>query len=295
MKKLPREYTRDQLYAQYISLNKTAKEIALMFHTNENVIRDDLKKYGIYKPKDLCLVSQGQRKIIDRQELYDYYITENHSTEETAKYFNVHERTIRRRLREFNIVKSVELQVQASYKSQLERYGGFYMQTDYYKKNVVPKMLDNMKHTCLQKYGVENYFQTMEFHKEANLKYYFQGERFDSSWELALWIYAKDHGEEIQRCPCVFSYVYKNKHHKYFPDFLYKGELVEIKGNQLLDKDGNLIEMSSRKTNGRLQAKQRCMGKNNVQLWEYEKIKFALDYVKEKYGADYLKTYKRRK
>ena len=253
MKKLPREYTRDQLYAQYISLNKTAKEIALMFHTNENVIRDDLKKYGIYKPKDLCLVSQGQRKIIDRQELYDYYITENHSTEETAKYFNVHERTIRRRLREFNIVKPVELQVQASYKSQLERYGGFYMQTDYYKKNVVPKMLDNMKHTCLQKYGVENYFQTMEFHKEANLKYYFQGERFDSSWELALWIYAKDHGEEIQRCPCVFSYVYKNKHHKYFPDFLYKGELVEIKGNQLLDKDGNLIEMSSRKTNGRLE------------------------------------------
>ena len=272
MKKLPREYTRDQLYAQYISLNKTAKEIALMFHTNENVIRDDLKKYGIYKPKDLCLVSQGQRKIIDRQELYDYYITENHSTEETAKYFNVHERTIRRRLREFNIVKSVELQVQASYKSQLERYGGFYMQTDYYKKNVVPKMLDNMKHTCLQKYGVENYFQTMEFHKEANLKYYFQGERFDSSWELALWIYAKDHGEEIQRCPCVFSYVYKNKHHKYFPDFLYKGEMVEIKGNQLLDKDGNLIEMSSRKTNGRLQAKQRCMKKTTFNCGNMKKL-----------------------
>lgn len=114
MKKLPREYTRDQLYVQYISLNKTAKEIALMFHTNENVIRGDLKKYGIYKPKDLCLISQGQRKTINRQELYDYYITENHSTEETAKYFNVHERTIRRRLREFNIVKSVELQVRAS-------------------------------------------------------------------------------------------------------------------------------------------------------------------------------------
>lgn len=295
MKKLPREYTRDQLYTQYISLNKSAKEIALIFHTTENIIRYDLKKYEIYKPKDLCLISQGQRKVISKQELYNYYITENHSTEETAKYFNVHERTIRRRLREFNIVKSIELQTHASYKSQLERYGGFYMQSDYYKKNVVPKMLDNMKHTCLRKYGTESYFQTMEFHKEANLRYYFQGERFDSSWELALWIYAKDHGEEIQRCPCVFSYVYNNKRHKYFPDFLYKGEFVEIKGSQLLDKDGNLIEMSSRKTNGRLRAKQRCMEKNNVQLWEYEKIKFALDYVKERYGADYLKTYKRRK
>ena len=295
MKKLPREHTRDQLYAQYISLNKTAKEIALIFHTSEDVVRHDLTKYGIYKPRGLSLVSQGVKKQIDKRALYDYYITENHSTEETAKYFNVHERTIRRRLREFNIVKSVKLRVQASQNSQKGRYGCLFTQSDYYKKNVVSKMLDNMKHTCLQKYGTESYFQTMEFHKEANLRYYFQGERFDSSWELALWIYAKDHDEEIQRCPCVFSYVYNNKRHKYFPDFLYKGELVEIKGSQLLDKDGNLIEMSSRKTNGRLQAKQRCMEKNNVQLWEYEKIKFALDYVKERYGADYLKAYKRRK
>ena len=295
MKKLPREYTRDQLYTQYISLNKAAKEIALMFHTNENIIRDDLKKYGIYKPRDLCLISQGQKKEIDKWALYDYYITENHSEEEAAKHFNVHERTIRRRLKEFNIVKPIELQVQASYNSQMNRYGGLFTQSNYYKTSVVPKMLENMKHTCLEKYGVENYFQTMEFHKEANLRYYFQGERFDSSWELALWIYAKDHGEEIQRCPCVFSYVYKNKIHKYFPDFLYKGELVEIKGNQFLDKNGNLVDMYSKKTNGRLRAKQECMKKNNVQLWDYEKIKFALDYIKERYGTDYLKIYKRRK
>ena len=65
MKKLPREYTRNQLYTQYISLNKTAKEIALMFHTNENVVRHDLKKYGIYKPRELSLVSQGVKKQID--------------------------------------------------------------------------------------------------------------------------------------------------------------------------------------------------------------------------------------
>lgn len=318
MRKLPREYTRDQLYTQYISLNKTAKEIASMFHTNENVVRHDLKKYEIYKPRDLCLVSQGQRKEIDKQTLYDYYITENHSEEEAAKHFNVHERTIRRRLREFNITKSVELQAQASYNSQMNRYGGLFTQSDYYKTSVVPKMLENMKHTCLEKYGCDSafkstgvknkikmtnrkkygadyYTQTAEYHKKACHKYFYQGESFDSTWELALWIYAKDHGEKIQRCPYCFSYVYKGKQYKYFPDFLYKGDIVEIKGNQLLDKDHNLVEIYSGKVDKKLQAKQRCMEENNVQVWDYEKIKFALDYIKVNYGANYLKKYKRRK
>ena len=318
MKKITKEYTRDQLYFQYISLNKSAKEIALIFHTTENTIRYDLKKYEIYKPKDLCLISQGQRKAISRQELYDYYIVENHSEEETAKYFNVHERTVRRRLKEFNIVKSVELQVQASRNSQMNRYGSLFTQSDYYKSSVVPKMLENMKHTCLKKYGCDSvlkssgvknkikktnrkkygadyYTQTVEYHKKACHKYFYQGESFDSTWELALWIYAKDHNEEIQRCPCCFSYVYKGKQYKYFPDFLYRGDIVEVKGNQLLDKDHNLVEIYSGKADKKLQAKQRCMEENNVHVWDYEKIKFALDYVKANYGANYLKKYKKQK
>lgn len=162
MKKITKEYTRDQLYFQYISLNKSAKEIALIFHTTENTIRYDLKKYEIYKSKDLCLISQGQKKAINRQELYDYYITENHSEEETAKYFNVHERTVRRRLKEFNIVKSVELQVQASRNSQMNRYGSLFTQSDYYKSSVVPKMLENMKHTCLKKYGCDSVLKSSD-------------------------------------------------------------------------------------------------------------------------------------
>lgn len=112
---------------------------------------------------------------------------------------------------------------------------------------------------------------------------------------MALWIYAKDHNEEIQRCPYCFSYVYKGKQYKYFPDFLYKGDIVEVKGNQLLDKDHNLVEIYSGKADKKLQAKQRCMEENNVHVWDYEKIKFALDYIKANYGANYLKKYKKQK
>lgn len=40
-----------------------------------------------------------------------------------------------------------------------------------------------------------------EIRRKACKKYNYEGQMFDSSWELALWIYAKDHNEEIERDP----------------------------------------------------------------------------------------------
>ena len=318
MRKLPREYTRDQLYEYYISLNKSRKELALIFHTTEDVIGHDLAKYNIHKSKDLRLVTQGQKIQIDKDSLYEYYITQNHSTGETANYFGVHERTIRRRLREFEIQKSVEMRVSASKNSQMNRWGGLFVQSDFYKQKVSLNMVQHMKETCLKKYGYSScfaspeikdkikktnrakygsdfYTQTKEYHRKACHKYSYDGESFDSSWELCLWIYAKDHKEEIIRCPCCFSYSYNGEIYQYFPDFEYKGKIVEIKGNQLLDNKNNLVEIYSGKENDKLKKKQECMEKNNVQLWKYEDIKFAMDYVHDKYGSGYLKKYKKQK
>lgn len=42
-------------------------------------------------------------------------------------------------------------------------------------------------------------------------RYLYQNQHFDSSWELALWIYAKDHNEEIEREPCCFEYEFEGK------------------------------------------------------------------------------------
>ena len=238
---------KEQLYDYYIVQDFTMVQTAEHFGVGEHTVRKYCRLYGFYKDrKDLDL---KMKKKLNRDELIQYYITENHSNEETAQYFGIHERTLRRRLREFNIIKSVELQVECSQARQIEKYGNLFTQSQYYHQNVKDKMLDKLDQTCekkygckyvsqlesvkekraqtcINKYGVPLYTLTKEFHTFRTHKYKYDGISFDSSWELALWIYAKEHNESIQRTPCRLTYYCNNKRHYYFPDFLYKGMLI---------------------------------------------------------------------
>ena len=163
---------------------------------------------------------------------------------------------------------------------------------------------EKMKKTFQEHYGVNNIFKSEDFKKHRNnvclekynsthptCKYIFENERFDSSWELALFIYAKDHNEEILREPCYFEYEYQGKNLKYYPDFRYKNQLIEIKGNQFLKNDGTFRNCYG-EDNNKQELKHQCGLKNNVQFWSYENIKFALDYCEKKYSKDYLKSFK---
>ena len=42
----------------------------------------------------------------------------------------------------------------------------------------------------------------------------------------------------------------------------------------------------------KLQAKIKCMQENNIKILNYNDIKFALDYIKNNYGKNYLKQFK---
>lgn len=120
--------------------------------------------------------------------------------------------------------------------------------------------------------------------QKSRKKYLFDNICFDSSWELALYIYAKDHNEDIERCPCAFQYIYNDKIHYYYPDFRYKGNLVEIKGDYMIDDNGNLIDFyNNHQYDEQLTYKQRCMEDNNVILMKYDDVKFAIDYAKHNY------------
>lgn len=59
---------------------------------------------------------------------------------------------------------------------------------------------------------------------------YYKGIYCDSTYELAYLIYCLDHDINIKRCNDVFEYEYEGKTHKYHPDFIVNGELIEIKG-----------------------------------------------------------------
>jgi len=92
------------------------------------------------------------------------------------------------------------------------------------------------KDTNLKRYGVASSLQILTTQQKAKHNYYVENQYFDSLPELALYLYAKDHNENIIRLPIKFEYKFKNKKHYYFPDFEYKGELIELKNNYLYNK-----------------------------------------------------------
>ena len=116
-------------------------------------------------------------------------------------------------------------------------------------------------------------------------RYYYDGERFDSSWELAYYIWLKDHNIPFEFHIDPIDYSYKGKRHRYFPDFKVKNELVEIKGPQLL----KLMQESNSLDN----AKYHCMIDHNVKI--ITDCSEYLNYIDEKYGKEYLKQFRNRK
>ena len=137
--------------------------------------------------------------------------------------------------------------------------------------------------TCLERYGTTNLTGNYEYDNIL----------FDSSWELALWIYAKDHNEEIEREPTYFEYTADNKVHKYYPDFRYKGDLIEIKGDMFLKEDGTWENIHDKGDN-LIEEKRKCALSNNVKIWYKKDIDFALDYVNTKYTEDYLRLFNKK-
>lgn len=91
--------------------------------------------------------------------------------------------------------------------------------------------------------------------------------RFDSSWELAFYVYYKEHNLFIERCKEVRTYIgTDNKKHKYYPDFLTDNGIVEIKNYC------NETVLLKHKYN------------KDIKILYFDDIKYCIDYVKEKYG-----------
>jgi len=121
------------------------------------------------------------------------------------------------------------------------------------------------KNTNIEKYGAEFYAQTAEFHKNKLTKYWYNNVTFDSSYELCFYRYCLDHNIDIVRNTDSFKYVFHNKTHLYFPDFVVEGEYVEIKGAQFFE-DGKMINPYDRSQDAFYEAKHQCMIENGVKI-----------------------------
>ena len=101
-----------------------------------------------------------------------------------------------------------------------------------YGKEIQKRRTASIHKAFDEKYGCWN-TAAPEVIKKSRKRYKYQEISFDSSWELALYIYAVDHNEEIAREPIRLEYSYGNKVFYYYPDFLYNGQLIEIKGSRI--------------------------------------------------------------
>lgn len=137
--------------------------------------------------------------------------------------------------------------------------------------------------TCNERLGVDYPSQNVEVFKKIRKKYTYNNIQFDSSWELAFYIYNVDHNIMFEYQPDLnIWYELNGKKHKYIPDFKIGDTIIEIKGDQFYS---GVFESE------KFKAKLKVMNELGVQILRKVDILKYLDYVRLTYGRNYLKTF----
>lgn len=255
-----------------------------------------LAKYGVENP-----FQSEEKKAKIRQTCKERYGVEN-----CAQNSEVYAKVKKTNIERYGTSCTLNTQENINKKKQtwLEHYG-----VDNPNKSDIIKA-KTIK-TNLEKYGVTSHMKT----KESKLKsmqtklekygdafysgfviYYYDNIFFRSKPELCFYIYNKDQGKDIVYEPQpYFKYQCEDKEYYYKPDFLLENKLYEIKGDYFFDKSGNLINPYNRSLDNIAKAKQLCMEEHNVTVLKSDKYMFYVDYVKEKYGTDYIETFRYKK
>ena len=148
--------------------------------------------------------------------------------------------------------------------------------------------------TMQRNYGVNAPAQCPEIRRKQQLRCEYKGMNFDSIYEIAYYIWLKDHSVAFEYEPIMkFKYIYDGKEHWYMPDFLVDGHYVEIKGDHFFKKDGTMQNPYDHRQDGLYEAKHQCMLQNNVKIMRVSEMKDIIDYVSCKYGKSYLKQFRR--
>ena len=183
-----------------------------------------------------------------------------------------------------------------------EKYGVYCISQipGYYENVIVPSNLkkygmrnpismkfvqDKRQNTCMKKYGCANVMQNRNIRIKQQVSsdgYQYDGNTFDSSWELVVYLIEKHNGSDITYNPNIsFKYECNNKQSTYFPDFQINGVLVEVKGDQFFKPDGTMYcpyrhnwqsdddyECLCRK----FEAKHQCMIANGIKILRSKEI-----------------------
>lgn len=161
--------------------------------------------------------------------------------------------------------------------------------------------IEKAKETWLTVYGVDNPMKNKEIIQKAlETKHFISLKKrgliyneiyFDSSWELAYYIWLKDNNIKFTYQPKI-SFSYKDINgidRQIFPDFLVEDKLIEIKGNQFFNKNDEPYDLYKKSF---WWEKYSCLIKNNIYIMREKEAFSYVKYVNEKYGKNFLSSFK---
>jgi hypothetical protein len=136
---------------------------------------------------------------------------------------------------------------------------------------------EKMQKTSLKKYDVKHPVQNSDIQRKcSSKKYLYKDLYFDSSWELAFWIWHEDNNIKIKRNNQKFKL---DNNYYCFPDFIVNNQIIEIKGDHLKNYPG-------------WELKEKCYKENNIKVLFTEDISFYIKYIKNNYEKNYLNQFK---
>lgn len=136
---------------------------------------------------------------------------------------------------------------------------------------------------------IQSYKRNIKYHKECWLKCsggyrkgssrgkhgWYKGYWCDSSYELAWIIWALDNKINFTRNTNAFDYVYQNKVHKYYPDFIIDNEYyLEIKNFHSEITDAKISNFP-----------------HSIEVYYKDRMKYYVEYAIQKFGKNFTSLY----
>ena len=327
---LNKNVSKEEIIYYYIEQNHSIQECANHFNCSYYTFKHLLKNFNIIKPqKDVLKIAKTTKLKKYGDENYNN-VSKGIKTKISkygSTSYNNREKATQTLITKYGSIKDAYKSIQEKIKvTNNNRYGvdcvfkspaiqstiHTYMQTHYGTPYYVQseEFKEKSRATCLKKYGVEFSSQSEKmkiksnqtYHKKLAMgishynksthsrKYTYNNIYFDSSWELALYIYLSDNNVKFEYQPDIkLEYTFNGLVHWYFPDFKINNELFEIKSDYLYKvmTDKQFKDYSEKEN-----AKFNIMKSNNIKILLYKDIKPFVEYVNNNYGSDYLQTFR---
>lgn len=240
-----------------------------------------IDRYGVRNPSELDAVKEKKKETC----------LKNYGVDNPAKSGAVAGRISRTNIERYGVGCAVHSPGIAAKTeaTNLERYGV----TSFSKTR---EFIEKTTASNRRRFGVDYPNQDPEFRRRSQKRYTYKGVGFDSSPELAFFIYAEDHGIRAEYQPAVsFEYEVSGRLYRYQPDFRTDAGYVEFKGLQFFenkDPAGKMINPYDRSMDDVYEAKHQCMLRNGVRIVLPADYRVYTDYVDRTYGRGYLRGFR---